>query len=772
MTRERRRALTSTATCKAASALEATRNEVEELEHTEAFDVFQKQLGLLRKRLLASPQSLRQMFVDDGMQAIVWEFKQDELGPEFIKTLWRLLLRDDDMSALLLRFIWNVPLKFKRKFIDAIDAHLSDRYPMFKGLSQGWPGQNGIPPYIRSPEERARDFELVNKGYLGYMDLGYSAREVDLLVWLETLRDKQCEDKACELGVPRPGREPKGGCPVKIHIPEMLQLVGTGKFREALRLIESLNPLPDVTGRVCPQELQCQGVCTLTGRPLEIGQLEWFLPEREKIVRPNADAERWKNWTSPWTKAEKPPIAVVGSGPAGLINAYLLSSQGFPVTVFEAFHDLGGVLRYGIPEFRLPNTLIDDVVRKIRLLGGRFVTNFVVGKTATIEDLKDNGFWRIFVGTGAGLPRFMNVPGEHLLGVMSANEFLTRVNLMQARLDDYETPLPEVKDKNVIVIGGGNTAMDAARTAKRLGGIVTIVYRRTQSEMPARVEELHHALEEGIALKVLRSPRAFESEKSAHVCHAVLDVMELGPPDASGRRAPVATGKTETMAGRPRRHGARQRVEPAHQEQRAGPEDLEVGDDHRRRRIAEDLARGRLFRAATRPAAARPRCSPRATDRRRRARSSATSRSRRPRSRTWSRTRRATPTSQRGAADHPQEVQSRRRHRRDADPLADDRQGGQGRAVRARAADPQGRAHSADARRLGREGRHDRPRHPGGRRKLDRHQRHGGRRGLHRHRRAARPAEQAAPLRGRADGRVLRGRPRPAAGLSDPAEAI
>ena len=194
------------------------------------------------------------MFVDDGIQAIVWEFKQDELGPEFIKTLWRLLLRDDDMSALLLRFIWNVPLKFKRKFIVAIDAHLSDRYPMFKGLSQGWPGQNGIPPYIRSPEERARDFGLVNQGYLGYMNLGYSAREVDLLVWLETLRDKQCEDRACELGVPRPGREPKGGCPVKIHIPEMLQLVGTGRFREALRLIESLNPLPDVTGRVCPQE--------------------------------------------------------------------------------------------------------------------------------------------------------------------------------------------------------------------------------------------------------------------------------------------------------------------------------------------------------------------------------------------------------------------------------------------------------------------------------------------------------------------------------------
>ena len=530
----------------ASLALETTQSEVEQLEHSEAYEVFQKQLGLLRKRLLASPQSLRQTFIDDGTQAIVWEFKRDALGAAFTRTLWKLLMRDDDMSAILLRFIWNLPLKFKRKFIAAIDAHLSDRYPMFKGLSRGWPAQNGIPPYIRSPEERAKDFELVNQGYLGYMNLGYSAREVDLLVWLETLRDKQCEDRACELGVPRPGHEPKGGCPVKIHIPEMLRLLGTGKFHEALELIEGCNPLPDVTGRVCPQEMQCQGVCTLTGKPIEIGQLEWFLPEREKLINAKAPTGA-RNAVSPWAKAEKPPVAVIGSGPSGLINAYLLAAEGFPVTVFEAFHELGGVLRYGIPEFRLPNALIDDVVGKIRALGGRFVTNFVVGKTATIEDLKDAGFWKIFVGTGAGLPRFMNIPGEHLLGVMSANEFLTRVNLMQARRDDYETPLPEVKDKEVMVIGGGNTAMDAARTARRLGGIVTIVYRRTQSEMPARVEELHHALEEGIALKVLRAPREFVSEKSASVCHAILDVMELGPPDASRRRAPVPTGKTETM---------------------------------------------------------------------------------------------------------------------------------------------------------------------------------------------------------------------------------
>ena len=532
----------------ASRALEVTQNEIEELEHSEAFEVFKKQLGLLRKRLLNSPQSLRQVFIDDGTQAIVWEFKQNELGGNFTKTLWNLLLRDDDMSTILLRFIWNIPLKFKRKFIAAIDAHLSDRYPMFKGLSQGWPAQNSIPPYIRPPDVRAKDFNLVNQGYLGYMSLGYSAREVDLLVWLEVLRDKQCEDRPCEIGVPVAGNaENKGGCPVKIHIPEMLELLGTGRFKQALELIEGCNPLPNVTGRVCPQEMQCQGVCTLTGKPIEIGQLEWFLPERERLANPNGAAERWKSYVSPWAKADKPPIAVVGSGPAGLINAYLLAAEGYPVTIFEAFHELGGVLRYGIPEFRLPNSLIDDVVGKITLLGGKFVTNFVVGKTATIEDLKKAGFWKIFVGTGAGLPRFMNIPGEHLLNVMSANEFLTRVNLMQARLDDFETPLPEVAGKQVIVIGGGNTAMDAARTAKRLGGIVTIVYRRTKAEMPVRVEELHHALEEGIDLKVLRAPREFVSEKSHAVCHTILDVMELGPPDASRRRAPVVTGKTETM---------------------------------------------------------------------------------------------------------------------------------------------------------------------------------------------------------------------------------
>ena len=528
--------------------IDDARTEIKQLEHSESVELFKKQVALLQKRLVNDPLFFQQTFITEGINAIAWEFQQDELGEGFTRMLWDLMLRNDDMSTLLLRFLWRIPLKFKRKFVRAIDTHLRDRYPMFEGLSEGWPGANNIPPYIRPPQERADDFDLVNQGYIGYMGLGYSFREVELLVWLEVLRDKQCDDRPCEIGLPKmDGGENEGGCPVKIHIPEMIHLMGEGKFKQAFQLIKEANPLPNVTGRVCPQEIQCQGVCTHNERPIEIGQLEWYLPQSEKLLNPNANREIG-NFANPWAKAEKPPVAVVGSGPAGLINAYLLSKEGYPVTVFEAFHELGGVLRYGIPEFRLPNELIDDVVMKIRQLGGKFVNNFIVGKTATLEELKRAGFWKVFIGTGAGLPRFMNVPGEHLNGILSANEFLTRVNLMKAHLADYETPLPEVRGRNVIVIGGGNTAMDAARTARRLGGKVTIVYRRTQEEMPVRVEELHHALEEGIDLKVLRAPREFiGNEKSHFVTHTHLDVMALGEPDASGRRRPLATGETEEM---------------------------------------------------------------------------------------------------------------------------------------------------------------------------------------------------------------------------------
>ncbi len=529
-----------------------SQRQIAELEHSNAVELFQKQLGLLQKHLLNEPQFFQQMFINDGTGAIAREFQQDELSEKFTHTFWNLLLRNDDFSSLLLRFVWHLPLKLKRKFIRAIDVHLSQRYPMFKGLSQGWPGENNIPPYIRPAAERNQDFDLVNQGYIGYMGLGYSFREVEMLVWLEVLRDKQCDDRPCEIGIPHgedvaDNSENEGGCPVKIHIPEMLHLVGEGKFRQAFDLIKESNPLPNVTGRVCPQEIQCQGVCTLNKRPIEIGQVEWYLPQSEKVLRPDDDFTV-EDFENPWAKAEKPPVAIVGSGPAGMINAYLLAKQGYPVTVFEAFHQLGGVLRYGIPEFRLPNELIDDVEKKITSLGGKFVTNFIVGKTTTLEALKRAGFWKIFIGTGAGLPRFMNVPGEHMNGIMSANEFLTRVNLMRAHLEQYETPLPKIRGKQVIVIGGGNTAMDAARTARRLGGKVTIVYRRTRDEMPVRVEELYHATEEDIKLKELRAPREFIGNDKTHfVTHTKLDIMELGEPDASGRRRPMATGESEEM---------------------------------------------------------------------------------------------------------------------------------------------------------------------------------------------------------------------------------
>lgn len=511
----------------------------------------QPQRDLMLKRMDQDPRRFQQMVIEESQKLIRDTLKRGKLTAEFTNKLWQLLLVENELSTALQRYLWRVPLKQKRTFVEALDTHLSDRYPMFKGLSVGWPGANNIPPYVRPPEERQHDFDLVTQGYLGYMGLGYSLREVDLFVWLEVIRDKQCEDRPCEVGLPKcdkdgePAEENDGGCPVKIHIPQVLNLMGEGRFKAAFELIRDANPLPNVTGRVCPQELQCQGVCTHTQKPIEIGQLEWFLPQRERELaegKPPKMAD-----CNPWVVASKPPVAIVGSGPSGLINAYLLAKAGYPVTVFEAFHVLGGVLRYGIPEFRLPNQLIDDVVEKIKAMGGRFVANYIVGKTATLEDLKRAGFARIFVGTGAGLPRFLNMPGEHLLNIMSANEFLTRINLMHANEPDYETPMPEMKGKEVMVIGGGNTAMDAARSARRLGANVTIVYRRTQQEMPARVEELHHALEEGVQLKELRSPCEFKGDKKHFLTTTTLDIIALGEPDASGRRRPQSTGKTEEM---------------------------------------------------------------------------------------------------------------------------------------------------------------------------------------------------------------------------------
>ncbi len=532
----------------ASESLTASRKALDALAADSEVAAFEAQLTVLKRSLAADPKQFSGLFIAGGMAAVAAEFRAGELSASFTRLLWDMLLRTDDAGRLVMRFLWDLPLRGKRTFIRALDAHLTDRYPMFAGLSRNWPAGSHVGPYLRPPEVRKHDFELVNMGYLGYLEVGYSQREVDLFVWLEALRDKQCAESPCELGELLASGHRKGGCPVQIHIPALLELLGQGKFAEALALLEECNPLPNVTGRVCPQELQCQGVCAHQAEPIEIGQLEWFLPQREKKVTPEQIALRYGGRPDPWRVAAKPPVAIVGSGPAGLINAFMLAAEGFPVTVFEAFHELGGVLRYGIPEFRLPNELIDDVVAKIRLLGGQFVTNFVVGKTATLDDLRAAGFARIFVGTGAGLPQFMNVPGEHLINVMSANEFLTRVNLMRAASEDHETPMPQVRGRRVMVVGGGNTAMDAARTALRLGGDVTIAYRRTQDAMPCRVEELHHALEEGVGLLPLRAPSEFVGDEQHTVCAAVLDVMELGEPDASGRRSPVPTGAKETRA--------------------------------------------------------------------------------------------------------------------------------------------------------------------------------------------------------------------------------
>ena len=237
----------------------------------------QSQRELILKRMEQNPQRFQKMLIDESQQLIRETLKRGNLSEAFITKLWDLLLVGDDLSVALLRYLWRIPLKQKRAFVQALDIHLSGRYPMFKGLSEGWPGSNNIPPYVRPAEERRKDFDLVSQGYLGYMGLGYSLREVELFVWLEVIRDKQCEDKPCEIGVPmcdrdgNPTEDVDGGCPVKIHIPQVLNLMGEGRFKAAFELIRDANPLPNVTGRVCPQELQCQGVCTHNDKPIEIG---------------------------------------------------------------------------------------------------------------------------------------------------------------------------------------------------------------------------------------------------------------------------------------------------------------------------------------------------------------------------------------------------------------------------------------------------------------------------------------------------------------------
>ena len=332
------------------------------------------------------------------------------------------------------------------------------------------------------------------------------------------------------------------GCPVSINIPTFIKNIERGEFLEAAKVLKETSALPAVCGRVCPQEKQCESKCIhlKMGKPaVAIGYLERFA----------ADYERESGNISVPEVAEKNgiKIAVVGSGPAGLSFAGDMAKRGYDVTVFEALHEIGGVLKYGIPEFRLPNKIVDVEIEGLRKLGVKFMTNCIVGKTISYDDLHADGFRGIFAASGAGLPNFMNIPGENLVGVMSSNEYLTRVNLMDAANPESDTPV--LQGKKVAVIGGGNTAMDSVRTARRLGAErAMIVYRRSEEEMPARLEEVKHAKEEGVEFMTLHNPIEYIGDERGRVKQMRLQKMELGEPDASGRRRPVPVeGAIETI---------------------------------------------------------------------------------------------------------------------------------------------------------------------------------------------------------------------------------
>ena len=335
------------------------------------------------------------------------------------------------------------------------------------------------------------------------------------------------------------------GCPVNINIPGFIKQLEIGNVLSAAEIIQQSSTLPAVCGRVCPQEKQCEAQCIhlkMGHDPVAIGYLERFVADNAYKLSQSALVS--DNTSKPSTRGK---IAVVGSGPAGLAFAGDMAKYGYEVVVFEALHEIGGVLKYGIPEFRLPNSVVDREIEGLRRLGVKFQCDTIVGKTLTMSDLQSEGFIGVFVGSGAGLPRFMGIPGENLNGVLSCNEYLTRVNLMGASQAINDTPL--LNAKNVMVVGGGNTAMDAVRTAKRLGAErAMIVYRRSEEEMPARLEEVRHAKEEGIEFICLHNPIAYHADEQGRVSEAILQVMTLGEPDESGRRSPVeVAGQTVTL---------------------------------------------------------------------------------------------------------------------------------------------------------------------------------------------------------------------------------
>lgn len=367
----------------------------------------------------------------------------------------------------------------------------------------------------QEPEIRAKNFEEVC--------LGYNEQEA----MEEAARCLNCKNAQC-----------MKGCPVSINIPAFISQVKEGNFAEAYQIISQSSALPAVCGRVCPQESQCEGKCIrgIKGEPVAIGKLERFVADwaRENGIKPTPAAEK---------NGHK--VAVIGSGPAGLTCAGDLAKLGYDVTVFEALHEAGGVLVYGIPEFRLPKQkVVAKEVENVKSLGVKFETNVIIGKSVTIDELmEEEGFEAVFIGSGAGLPRFMGIPGENANGVFSANEFLTRNNLMKAFKDEYDTPI--MHGKKVAVVGGGNVAMDAARTALRLGAEVHIVYRRSESELPARVEEVHHAKQEGVIFDLLTNPTEILVDENGWVKGMTCIRMELGEPDASGRRRPVEIAGSE-----------------------------------------------------------------------------------------------------------------------------------------------------------------------------------------------------------------------------------